>query len=123
MIKKLVGLIVALVVLLVLTLTNPGLKSHKRVVREKASSLLDKRLMYLTDSISSDRLKGEAGTALKKSMVDDLLKNGISRTDFVIFSTTNLNYKGQTGVTGYGILSNVFLNTKVDEAVMVMAMD
>lgn len=101
MIRNLIGVISALTMLLMLTLTNPGLKAHKMIVKERASTLINKQ-----------------DTQRKNNIIDDLLNKGISRTNYILFSTTNLEYKGQKFVIGYGVLGNVFLNAKLDKVLM-----
>lgn len=120
MIRNLIGIISALTVLLMLTLTNPGLRSHRLVVKKKAATLVDDTLMTLAALTSSvalhNRLKEKRGGPDKRFLVDNLLRNGISRTNYVLFSTTDLDYNGQKSVIGYGVLGNVYLNDKLHRA-------
>ena len=118
MLKFLIGIISLLVLLLLFNLTNPGTKRHKFIVDQRAPCLLDETLTTIADSTSStalrNRLTGRPGAQLRKAVLADLLKNGISRTNYILFSTTNLNYKGQQAIIGYGLLANVYLKANAD---------
>lgn len=121
MVRNLIGLITALGVLLLLTLTNPGLKTHKFIVKAKVFPMVDEAVMLMADSTSAtnlrDRLSGKRGAQFTQILVDDLLRKGITRTNYVLFSTTDLDYKDQKGILGYGILSNVYLSADADRLV------
>ena len=121
MLKLLIGIISLIVVLLLLTLTNPSRKRHQSVIKEKASPLIDELLTTMADSTSStaihERLSGKPGMHFRHSIVDSLLKNGISRTNYVLFSTSTLDYKGHRATIGYGVLFMVYIDANADKLI------
>lgn len=49
-------------------------------------------------------------------VVDKIIDTAITRDNYLIFSITKFSYEGNDKVIGLGILGNVFLSSKVDEA-------
>ncbi len=102
------------ILILVTALTNPGTEKHKEEVKLKMNTLLDKQNMSQNDELS--RAGGMLGNALAQSMINMMVNNMVSSSNYILFSTTNVTVEGKTKTIGFGILGNVFLSSKIDEA-------
>ncbi|MHC0447519.1 DUF4359 domain-containing protein [Flavobacterium sp. 3-218] len=104
--------------LLIGALTNPGTEKHKEEVKLKMNELLEKEMdkENVTQNDELSTAGGIMGNALAKSMINMMVDNLISSSNYILFSTTNVTVEGKTKTIGFGILGNVFLSGKIDEA-------
>lgn len=100
--------------LLIIALTNPGTERHKEEVKLKMNAFLEKEMSKENDELST--AGGLMGKALAKSMINMMVDNMVTSSNYILFSTTNVTYEGKTKTIGFGILGNIFLSGKIDEA-------
>ncbi|MDR7212653.1 DUF4359 domain-containing protein [Flavobacterium piscis] len=103
---------------LITALTNPGTEKHKEEVKLKMNAFLEKEIHEKkTDQNDQWSQAGSAmGNVLAKSMIDMMVNNMVSSSNYVLFSTTDVTFEGKTKTIGIGILGNIFLSGKIDEA-------
>jgi hypothetical protein len=56
------------------------------------------------------------GMILGDALIDRLTENFVFRQNFVIFSLTKVNFKGEDKIIGFGILGNIFITDRIEEA-------
>lgn len=103
---------------LITALTNPGTEKHKEEVKLKLNTAFEEKLKT-NDSSKNDQWSqaGNAmGNVLAKSMINMIVDNCVSSTNYILFSTTKVTYEGETKTIGIGLLGNIFLSGKIDEA-------
>lgn len=104
-------------------LTNPEPDQHKEEVELKMGAFLQKerKRNNYNENISYQNNQwsdtgSSMGSMLAKSMLNMLVDNMVSSTNYILFSTTNITFEGQTSTVGIGILGNIFLFDNIDEA-------
>jgi len=104
---------------IIFALTNPAPEIHKEKVRFKLNEFYEKE-MAKEDNTATNQFSqaGKSmGMILAKSMINMIIDNSISSSNYLLFSTTNVTWEGQTKIVGIGILGNVFLSSKIDDAI------
>lgn len=103
---------------LITALTNPGTEKHKEEVKLKMNSFLEKEINKKNDDQNDQwsRAGSTMGNILAKSMINMMIDNIVSSSDYILFSTTNITFEEKTETIGIGILGNIFLSEKIDEA-------
>ena len=116
--KNHITLAIISLILLVAVLTNPDQDRHKEVIKNKL-------ITYLQKSIKKDQTKPkdeweEAGQALGIMMggmiVEKVLDNFMSTDNYVVLSTTNITWDGETRIIGIGAFGNVYITKELEEA-------
>ncbi len=104
--------------LLITALTNPGTDKHKEEVKSKMNAFLEKEMNKENTGNTDEFSKagGIMGNALAKSMINMMVDNMVSSSNYILFSTTNVTIEGKTKTIGFGLLGNIFLSGKIDEA-------
>ena len=103
------------IIVLIAILTNPDQDRHKEVIKIKLNAFVQKNLITETknEREQANQVFGLiVGGAVIKLVVDNL----VSTDNFVLFSTTKINWKGEVKIIGVGIFGNVFITRKLDEA-------
>lgn len=102
-------------ILLVAVLTNPNQDRHKEVLKAKLNSYVQKSM---SEGLSeSDNEWGQAfGMMLGGALIDGIISNVVTTDNYVVFSTTKMTWEGESKVIGVGAFGNVFLTSKIDEA-------
>jgi len=99
--------------------TNPNQNRHKEEIKNKVTSIIQKSKNE--PSNKSDGGLEQAGQALGMmiggAIIDGIIDNIISTDNYILFSTTKLNWDGNTRIIGFGAFGNVFISNKLDEAV------
>lgn len=103
---------------LITALTNPGTEKHKEEVKLKMNAFLEKGMNKdkTTQNDQWSKAGGLMGNAFAKSMINMMVDNMVSSSNYILFSTTNVTIEGKTKTIGFGILGNIFLSSKIDEA-------
>jgi hypothetical protein len=116
--KNYIFLIIIGVIALIAILTNPNQDRHKEVIKNKISSYMQKSMKEsLTNTENEWEQAGQAlGIMLGGALIDEIIDNLVSTDNFVLFSTTKINWEGETKVIGIGAFGNVFITSKLDEA-------
>ena len=113
--KSVVTLIVSLFAVLLLALTDPSEADHKAAVKTKFSVLMQERMKEQATSKESSFGAG-LGALLGGFFIDKLIDTGVTRANYVLFSTTSFTFGKDAKTIGFGVLGNVFLSSKVDDA-------
>lgn len=103
--KSYLFLILTFVILLVAIVTNPDEVKQKEAVKSKLSAYIKKK------AESSGALSSLFADALVQRIVDGI----ISSDNYLFFSLTKINWKGQSKVIGVGLFSNVIFFSKMNE--------
>lgn len=100
------------------TLTNPDKETHKEKVKLKMNESYDHE-MSKEDNLSNDQFSqaGKSmGIILGKSMINMIIDNAVTSSNYILFSTTDVTWEGKTKTVGIGVLGNVFLSSEIDKA-------
>ncbi|MFD1602595.1 DUF4359 domain-containing protein [Flavobacterium artemisiae] len=100
-------------ILLITALTNPETEKHKEEVKLKMNAFLEKKM---NNENPTQKAGGMVGNALAQSMINMMVDNMVSSSNYIFFSTTNVTVEGKTKRIGFGLLGNIFLSGKIDEA-------
>lgn len=116
--RKFSVLIVLGLVVLVAVLTNPNQDRHREVLKAKVVSYMQKSMSDgLTKSEIDLENAGQAvGMMLGGALIDGVISNIVTTNNYVLFSTTNIIWEGESRVIGVGAFGNVFLTKEIDEA-------
>lgn len=104
--------------ILVAVMTNPNQAVHEEALKAKVNSYLQKSM---TDELSESNNEWEqAGQALGflfgGAIIDKVITNVVTVDNYVVFSITKISWGGESRLIGIGIFGNVFLTSKLDEA-------
>lgn len=116
--KKQIFGILSTFFILVLIITNPSEESHIGKVKSKLRVALKKNMTKELENKSSnvfESIGNGIGFLLVDSMIDKMTEGFITRNNYLLFSTTNVDYKGENKIIGLGILGNIYLTEKIDE--------
>jgi hypothetical protein len=101
----------------ILALTNPNQEVHKEKVKVKLNEFYEKEMANDNTSDQFSQAGNSMGMILAKSMINMVIDNSVSSSNYILFSTTNVTCEGKTKTVGLGILGNVFLSSKIDDAI------
>ena len=105
------------IILIILLITNPSEQNHIEVVKSKLKIAFKKKMtreMLSDESNSVESVGNGLGILLGDTFIDKMTDGFVSRNNYFLFSTTNVEYKGQKRLIGFGILGNVFVSGKID---------
>jgi len=103
--------------MVILALTNPNQEVHKEKVKVKLNEFYEKEMANDNTSDQFSQAGNSMGMILAKSMINMVIDNSVSSSNYILFSTTNVTWEGKTKTVGFGILGNVFLSSKIDDAI------
>lgn len=105
--KTLTALIVAILLLALMVITCPGKEEHKEALKSSIATVMEKEM---TKDASDNLEMGLAtiGTMLATSLVDYYLDTGMRVSNYFIFSTGEIQFKGEAKTVSYGFLNHVF---------------
>ena len=100
-------------------MTNPNSERHKEVIKNKLYSLMQESIKEKTKESNNkwESLGQGLGMLFGKPIIDNVVENLISTDNYVFFSTTKINWEGDTRIIGIGAFGNVFLTSKLDDAI------
>jgi hypothetical protein len=102
------------VILLIAFFTNPNQAAHQEKVKSTITSFYQKQLKE--NKTSSSNGFEALGNLLGTSFINTMVENAVTCDNYFLFSVTKINYEGQEKSIGYGVLGNIFLSSKVEEA-------
>lgn len=107
-----------LLVVGILILTNPDEQKHKDAVKNKLVTAYNKKMSSkLIDSENGlENIGAGLGLMIGENLIAKLVDGFVARDNYVLFSLTTATYKGQKKTIGFGIIENIFLTSKIDEA-------
>jgi hypothetical protein len=119
--RYLVVILISVVVLGVLIASNPSLQDHRMAVKSKVNRIIDNELSSKGSSDIGNSLLGKfaflVGNAVIADFVDDIVRENVSRKNYLLFSLTSIEYKGDSKIVGVGILGNVIISKQFDNAI------
>ena len=119
--RYLVVILVSVVVLGVLIASNPSLQDHRVAGKSKVNKIIDHALSSKGSNDFGNSLLGKfaflVGNAAISDFVDDIVRENVSRKNYLLFSLTSIEYKGDSKVVGVGILGNVMISSQFDNAI------
>ena len=105
-------LLVLVLLVVVAYLTNPNEQQHQAAAKEKLHKVAENLLAKY--GIEPGSITGSA-INFTEPFVDSLIEKHVSALNYFLFSTTNIEWEGQSQIIGVGALKNVFISPKADE--------
>jgi hypothetical protein len=115
--KKQFYTLLSILLVAILIFTNPSEENHIESVKSKLKMAFKKKMSYEMSENQDDAFKtlgNGLGLLLGDTFIDKLTEGIVSRENYLLFSLTNANYKGEQKTIGFGILGNVFLSDKIE---------
>jgi hypothetical protein len=105
-----------IIVILLLSFTNPSPDRHKDFIRNKlnASFSQSKTFEVKPEQNNFEAAGNAIGLLLSATFINKIVDNFISSTNYGLFSTTNVNIQGQSKIIGLGIFGNIFLDSNAE---------
>jgi hypothetical protein len=115
--KKKNYILLSFLLIAVLIFTNPSEENHLQTVKLKLKMSMNKKMSSdINSSNNSFNSIGKGlGIILGDALIDRLTENFVFRQNFIIFSLTKVNFKGEDKIIGLGILGNVIISNKIDD--------
>lgn len=113
--RKIIPLIVSLFALFLLGSTNPGTQDHQQAVKAKVNAILKVKLRKVKAQGKLGSVGAELATLAGGFAVDQIAESAVSRTSYLLFSTTEFSGVEGKKTIGVGILGNVFLSSRIDD--------
>lgn len=117
---KVIIFIALIVILFVALVTNPSEIDHRSAVSHLLKqTAFDGVVESAAKSSNEWEMAGSAlGLALGATFVDKIVESGVSRTNYLIFSTTEFNYQGKSRTIGFGIFGNVRISDQIKRGLL-----
>jgi hypothetical protein len=119
--RYLVVIIISVVVLGILIASNPSLQDHRIAVKSKVNKIIDNELSSKGSNDFGNSLLGKfaflVGNAAIAEFVDDIVRENVNRKNYLLFSLTSIEYKGDSKVVGVGVLGNVIISSQFDNTI------
>ena len=115
--KKQFYTLLSILLVAILIFTNPSEENHIESVKSKLKMAFKKKMSSEMSENQDDAFKtlgNGLGLLLGDTFIDKLTDGIVSRENYLLFSLTNANYKGEQKTIGFGILGNVFLSDKIE---------
>lgn len=103
---------------LILIFTNPKETEHVDAVKSKLISAYRREMSNKIIRINRDSSSATTGgldLLFEETFINKMTGSYITRTNFLIFSLTNLDYNGVHKYIGLGILDNVYLSNEINK--------
>lgn len=111
---KQIALIALGAILAITIFTNPSQEMHKDIVKSKLTTYYQKSIEK-DETIPKNGFSA-LGSLLGTSLINTLVQNSVSSDNYLFFSVTKVAYEGEENSIGFGVLGNVFLSDRVEEA-------
>lgn len=109
--------LLSILLIAILIFSNPSEENHIQSVKSKLKMVFKKKMSSEITENQDDGFKtlgNGLGLLLGDTFIDKLTNGIVSRENYLLFSLTNANYKGEDKTIGFGILGNVFLSDKIE---------
>ena len=114
MTKSQFSILLLVIMLFGLFFSNPKEDEHRAAVKDKLNAFM---MQTLKDKAkTSNDVSTGLGFLLGGYVIDQLVNGAVTSSNYGLFSTTNFNNQGQNKMIGVGILGNVFITGKIDDA-------
>lgn len=107
-------LIIVSAILLIAIFTNPNQAEHKEKVKSIINTFYKEKLKE--NKTSSNNGFNALGNLLGTTFINTMVENAVSCDNYFLFSVTKINHEGKEKSIGFGVLGNVFLSSKIEEA-------
>lgn len=116
--NSLVVLLIFGVIVVIAMLTNPNQQQHKDAVKSKLNVYMQKSLKSNANKANNrwEEMGQNLGAMFGGVLVEQTINNLVSSDNFILFSLTNMTWEGESKTIGFGFMGNVFLSSKIDEA-------
>jgi hypothetical protein len=117
MTKKQYILLFSSLFVLALIFTNPSETIHVETVKSKLKAAFKKKMateMIDENSESIESIGNGLGLLLGDTFIEKMTEGFVSRNNFLLFSTTIVEVKGNKRTIGFGILGNVFITDEIN---------
>jgi len=108
MTKNKFGIFLMGIILTISMLTNPNESRQKEILKYKLN-------VHLQKILSENDVENQGFMFLGNLFVSGIVNNAISTDNYIVFSTTNYTYKGESKVIGLAAFGNVFLFNDLDD--------
>lgn len=115
--KKQFYIILSVLIIGVLIFSNPSEENHIQTVKSKLKIAFKKKMSSEITENQNDAfatLGSGLGLLLGDTFIDKLTDGLVTRKNYILFSLTNVEFKGEEKIIGFGILGNVFLSDKIE---------
>ncbi len=108
---------ILILVALVAMLTNPSEEKHRSKVKSVIAAQVQSTIGNEIGSMNKDwgALAKNAGLLMGNAMIDPMVNTMVKSTDYILFSTTNLIWQGESQIIGFGIFGHVFISSKINK--------
>ena len=111
--KNPITLLIISILLITAALTNPNTESHKKFMIIKLTKLTQQALPKSDDKM--ENTGSISGMLLAEKFIKKMVDQIISVDNYVLFSVTIANYRGQTKTIGLGFFGHVYVTSQVDK--------
>jgi hypothetical protein len=106
-----------LIIVLFGVLTNPDVNDHREEIKTRIMNAI-KNNAAIAKPGNDFESAGEAfGLVLAGTFVEKLVENMVSRSNYLIFSTTRVEWKGETKTVGFGLFGQVYISEQLDHSI------
>lgn len=103
--KMVIGLIIF--ILAIFAVTNPSADAHKEKVRTEASKAVEKAVGSTDNNFFSQALRSVA-KMMAGSMMDEAMNQLFEYHNYIVCSTSSVEFNGKPHTVSFGILGNVY---------------
>jgi hypothetical protein len=107
-------------IVLIAIFTNPPIEKHREAVKTKLNVLMQQSMYENIDKTNTSGLESNLGATLGSmlgsAILNPFIDAAITSNNYIIFSTTELTWGGETKEIGFGIFGNVILSKDIDKA-------
>ena len=100
---------IIILILIIAFVTNPSENKHKTVVKSRIYEV-----MHVNPLIS----KEDSSTYQSDMLVNQIVDTYVNYSNYLLFSTTNVTWKGESKPVGIGIFGYVYIPETVDEMLL-----
>ena len=114
--KKYTLIVLGILFSIILIITNPSEKKHREAVKEIVLTEMKKEM---ANNLLEDGNKGFAGALqgiglmIGEKYIENLVDGLVTRKNFLLFSLTQGEFKGEKKIAGIGILGNVYISSRL----------
>jgi len=111
-------IIIGVLVMIVITavLTNPNTNKHKDAVKVTLKELLNGDTQQTVDTTNQMQHESTSiGSFLGDMFINPLVEKAVSSNNYLVFSTTQLTWFGETKTIGFGVFGKVYISKQTNE--------
>lgn len=98
------------IILIIATITNPSKQDHIDAIKELLTGSINETIGDELGSADGWEAAGAAlGYTLGMGMINTMADSFVHRKNFVVFSLTEISFKGESKIIGIGAFGNVWI--------------